>query len=109
MIQLTRPPGSTSIRASEVVRLRRYDSNTNQASTLDVLEAAGLLIDDRVPTIQRYFAAKAAGLPPAMVVQLTVWFDVMQHGSTTPPRRKLRDEHTTRTQLLGIAPPARLG
>ncbi|MBN9141568.1 MAG: hypothetical protein J0H23_12150 [Micrococcales bacterium] len=104
MIQLIRPAGSTQIRASEVLRLRRYDSNTNRVSTLDVLEAAGLLVDDRVPTIERYFAARTAGLPPAMVEQLAVWFEVMRHGSTIPPRRKPRDDETTRTLILGIAP-----
>lgn len=104
MIQLIRPPDSTSIRASEVLRLRRYDSNTNQVSTIDVLAAAGLLVDDRVPPIERYFAAKTTGLPRAMTEQLGVWLDVMRHGSTTPPRRKPRDEQTIRTQLLGIAP-----
>jgi len=104
MIQLIRPVGSTSIRASEVLRLRRYDSNTNQISTIDVLAAAGLLIDDRVPTIVNYFESKTAGLPQTMTDQLTVWFDIMRHGSTIPPRRKPRDDHTTRTLILGLAP-----
>lgn len=104
MIQLIRPEGSTSIRASEVMRLRRYDNNTNRISTLDVLAAAGLLVDDRVPFIERYLASKTEGLPTAMIDQLTVWFDIMRHGSTTPPRRKPRDDATIRALLLGIAP-----
>jgi hypothetical protein len=80
MIQLIRPPGSASIRASEVLRLRRYDRDTNIVSTLDVLAAAGLLVDDRVPSIVRYFADKTAGLSQTMVDQLGVWLDIMRHG-----------------------------
>ena len=104
MIQLIRPPGSASIRASEVLRLRRYDRDTNIVSTLDVLAAAGLLVDDRVPSIVRYFADKTAGLSQTMVDQLGVWLDIMRHGSTAPPRRKPRDDATTGIQLLGMAP-----
>src|SRR3546814_15191167 len=36
--------------------------------------------------------------------QLDVWFQIMRHGSTTPPRRYPRHDQTIRTQLLGIAP-----
>lgn len=39
-----------------------------------------------------------------MTSQLAVWFDVMRHGSTIPPRRKPRDDNTTRTLALGITP-----
>ncbi|MDR2974408.1 MAG: hypothetical protein LBV00_06810 [Propionibacteriaceae bacterium] len=104
MIQLIRPPGSTSIRASEVLRLRRYDTNTNQVSTLDVLAAAGLLADDRIPPIVGYYESKTSGLPPTIRNQLDIWFDVMRHGSKTPPRRKPRDDATIRILIQGIAP-----
>ena len=104
MIQLIRPDGATQVRASEVLRLSGYDTNTNRVSTLDVLAEAGFLIDDRVPQIVRYFETKTAGLPETMTSQLAVWFDVMRHGSTIPPRRKPRDDNTTRTLTLGITP-----
>lgn len=104
MIQLIRPDGATQVRASEVLRLSGYDTNTNRVSTLDVLAEAGFLIDDRVPQIVQYFNSKTAGLPETMISQLTVWLDVMWHGSTIPPRRKPREEQTIHTQLLGIAP-----
>ena len=104
MIQLIRPDGATQVRASEVLRLSGYDTNTNRVSTLDVLAEAGFLIDDRVPTIVTYFESKTEGLPQAMIDQLVVWFEIMRHGSHTPPRRKPRDDHTTRTLILGLAP-----
>lgn len=104
MIQLIRPAGAAQVRASEVLRLSRYDRNTNQVSTLDVLAEAGFLLDDRVPQIVQYFEKKTAGLPAPMRDQLAVWFEVMRHGSKTPPRRKPRDDHTTRILILGITP-----
>jgi hypothetical protein len=104
MLQILGPPDATSIRASEVVRLRRYDSAGNVRSTLEVLDAAGLLVDDRVPAIDRFFEGKFAGLPETMRAHLEVWFDVMLHGSRTPPRRKPRGEATVRIQARGIAP-----
>ncbi len=97
-------PGAHTIRASEVLRLRRHDADANVVSTLDVLDAAGILIDDRVPTIDRYFDGKFESLPPTMRTQLELWFDIMIHGSRTPPRRKPRDPATVKIQILGIAP-----
>jgi len=104
MLQILAPDGTTMVRATEVIRLRRYDAEGNIVSTLDVLDAAGLLIDDRTPHIDRYFDGKFAGLPPAMRTQLELWFDIMIHGSPIPPRRKPRDPATVKIQILGIAP-----
>jgi hypothetical protein len=104
MLQILAPDGATSIRASEVIRLRRYDSESNVRSTLEVLDDAGLLVDDRVPAIDRFFEGKFASLPEAMRAHLELWFDVMLHGSRTPPRRKPREESTVRIQARGIAP-----
>ncbi|HEY5882399.1 MAG TPA: hypothetical protein VIU11_26045 [Nakamurella sp.] len=72
-------------------------------SALDILDAAGLLIDDRPDTITSYFARKTAGLPEAMTSQLTVWLDVMLNGSQQAPRRRSRDPQTARLHLLAIA------
>lgn len=104
MLQILAPEGATTIRASEVTRLRHYDNAGNIRSTLDVLDAAGLLIDDRIPSIDRFFAGKFAGLPEPMQAHLELWFDIMLSGSRTPPRRKPREESTVRIQTRGIAP-----
>lgn len=94
-------PGAR-INASDVAQLPRYDGNIQ--STLDVLAAAGLLIDDRIAPIERYFAGKADGLPAPMRGQLEIWLEVMLSGSTSPPRQRSRDPQTIRLQILGLAP-----
>lgn len=94
-------PGA-KIHATDVLGLPRYDGNI--VSTLEVLDAAGLLIDDRPAQVERYFADKTAGLPEPMTTQLETWLQVMLEGSTTAPRRRARDPETIRHHILGIAP-----
>jgi hypothetical protein len=94
-------PGAR-INATDVLQLPRYDGNIT--STLDVLRAAGLLIDDRPTRVQTYFAAKTGGLPPVMADQLETWLEVMLNGSTTAPRQRSRDPRTAQIHILGIAP-----
>jgi hypothetical protein len=102
MLDILQDTPGAKIRASEVLRLRRYDGNIN--STLDVLDAAGLLIDDRPTRAERYFAGKTADLPEPMKTQLEVWLEVMLNGSTTSPRRRSRHPLTARIHIMGIAP-----
>lgn len=94
-------PGA-KIHATDVLGLPRYDGNI--VSPLEVLDAAGLLIDDRPAQVERYFADKTAGLPEPMTTQLETWLQVMLEGSTTAPRRRARDPETIRHHILGIAP-----
>jgi site-specific recombinase XerC len=86
-------PGSRVL-ASEVVALGSIGHTIE--STLEVLAVAGLLDDDRVPALRRYFERQTAGLPAPMLRQLEVWYDVMTNGSTTAPRRKPRHPNTVR-------------
>ena len=83
LLQVLQDTPGAKIHASEVPQLPRYDGNIN--STLDVLAAAGMLIDDRVSHVERYFAAKTAGLPEPMRAQLEIWLEVMLNGA--PPHR----------------------
>ncbi|MBU6311887.1 MAG: hypothetical protein KGN38_05070 [Actinomycetales bacterium] len=94
-------PGAR-INATDVLQLPRYDANIT--STLDVLAAAGLLIDDRPTRVQTYFASKTGGLPAVMADQLETWLEVMLNGSTTAPRQRSRDPRTAQIHILGIAP-----
>lgn len=94
-------PGA-KINATDVLQLPRYDGNIN--STLDVLAAAGLLIDDRTSPVGRHFAGKTDGLPSPMRQQLETWLEVMLDGSNTPPRQRSRDPQTLRLQIAAIAP-----
>ena len=73
-------------------------------AVIDVATAAGLMLDDRQPTIHDWFATTTADLPAPMRAELTEWFQVMLHGSTTPPRRRPRDHKTIRHYLRWAMP-----
>ncbi len=98
---LQHTPGA-KIHATDVLGLPRFDGNI--ISTLEILDAAGLLIDDRPTQVQRYFAGKTDGLPEPMKAQLATWLAIMNDGSRTPPRRRARDPETTLIHIMGIAP-----
>lgn len=102
IVQVLQDTPTAMINATDVLALSRYDGNVG--STLEVLAAAGLLIDDRVSHTERYFAGKTAQLPAPMKAQLEVWLEVMLGGSTVSPRRRARDPATTRIHILGITP-----
>ncbi|WP_281905480.1 hypothetical protein [Phytohabitans aurantiacus] len=73
--------------------------------TLDVLAEAGMLDEDRTPTIERWFDRRIADLPQPMIKELRIWFEVMRHGSTTPPRRRPRADETTGPSSTSRCPP----
>lgn len=102
LLQTLRHTPGAMIKATDVAQLPRYGGTIN--STLDVLTAAGLLIDDRSTHVQRYFAERAADLPDPMRQQLETWLEVMLDGSDAAPRRRSRTPQTTRIHILGIAP-----
>ena len=83
LLQVLQDTPGAKIRATDVPQLPRYDGNIT--STLDVLAAAGMLIDDRLSHVERYFAAKTARLPEPMRAQLEIWLEVMLNGSSRPP------------------------
>ncbi|MER6007953.1 hypothetical protein ABT120_56100 [Nonomuraea angiospora] len=90
------------IKASEVAVLMRFDLPVRPV--LEVLEAAGLLEDDRVPTIDTWFAGKITVLPAVMAAEMRVWFDVMRHGSVTHPRSKPRSPDTITVRVRSALP-----
>ncbi|MCP3878909.1 MAG: hypothetical protein GY701_11040 [Sulfitobacter sp.] len=100
-------PGAR-INATDVLKLPSLGANLSAISTIDVLAAAGLLIDDRTSAIDRYFTRQIAGLPAPMCAQLRVWFDVMINGSATAPRRRPRDPRTTKLHIRAAAPILRI-
>lgn len=102
LLQVLQDTPDAKINATDVLQLPRYDGNIN--STLDVLAAAGLLIDDRLSNLERYFAGKTASLPEPMKTELEAWLEVMINGSNKPPRQRSRDPFTTRIHILGITP-----
>jgi hypothetical protein len=65
------------------------------------------MLDDRQPAIHAWFATTIADLPDPMrteLTELTEWFDIMLKGSTTPQRRRPRDQQTVRLYLRWAMP-----
>jgi hypothetical protein len=102
LLQVLQDTPHSPITASEVMRLRKYDGTVN--STLEVLEAAGLLIEDRETRIECYFNNKTAELPEPMKQQLQTWLNIMISGSTKAPRRLPRLPQTAQIKLANMLP-----
>jgi integrase len=94
-------PGA-AIRRSDVALLTRIKHSA--AVVADVLAAAGMLHEDREPTVVRWFTTITADLPAPMRAELAEWFDVMRNGNPTPPRSKPRADNTLRSQLAFALP-----
>ncbi len=89
-------PGAV-ITASDAVVLAGTGLPMNRS--LEILVAAGMAGEDRIPAIEAWFTKQTTRLPEPMVTELRRWFDVMLHGSRTPPRRRPRTQITTRLHL----------
>lgn len=102
LLQTLRDSPIAKMRASDVLQLPRYDGNI--VSTLDVLDAAGLLIDDRPRWFDTYFTNKTSLLPQVMQEQLEVWVNVLIDGATTTPRQCSRDPLTVKLHIHAVVP-----
>ncbi|MGW9132003.1 hypothetical protein [Streptomyces sp. NPDC055681] len=101
LVALQANPGA-KIQASDVLELPRLGGTA--LSTIEILEAAGLLVDDRTTAVHRYFEAQTAGLPEPMASQLRLWFTIMLEGSPVAPRRRKRDPATIHLHIGGMSP-----
>ncbi|NMR32459.1 hypothetical protein [Crystallibacter degradans] len=97
-------PGAP-LRATELIGLQRVGSTSLRL--LEVCAAAGLLEDDRIPAVDKWFTAAVSELPEQMRLELSRWYAVMANGSSTPPRSKPRSEQTTRLHLRWSLPALR--
>lgn len=95
----------TRFRASEVVSLQAV--GLPSTPVIAVLAEAGLLDDDRVPSIVTWFERTIADLPSDVRDELRVWFDVLHRGSAIPPRRRPRAPVTIRVRLDWALPTLR--
>lgn len=102
LLQALQDTPGTKIHASDVLNLPRLGGTA--LSTLEILDAADLLIDDRTLAVCHYFAKHTADLPPKMTDQLQIWLDVMIDGSRQAPRRRARHPQTAHLHILGMAP-----
>jgi hypothetical protein len=101
MLGIQDTPGA-AIRRSDVALLTRIKHSA--AVVANVLTAAGMLEEDREPTIVRWFNKTTANLPELMRRELAEWADIMRHGNPTPPRTKPKAEETLRSQLYFAMP-----
>lgn len=105
MLQGMQDTPGAAIRASDVLPMSSIRHPVRPV--LDVLAAAGMLADDRVPAVVRWFTVQISTLPEEMRQELTVWFDIARNGSATPPRFRPRSERTVRSQLSFALPTLR--
>jgi hypothetical protein len=103
VLALQETPGAL-IKASDILLLGQVPSAFQVARTIEIVELAGMLDDDRIPAIVTWFDTKIIGLPGPMREELRLWFEVMRHGSTTPTRRRPRTEGTIRMKLSRALP-----
>jgi integrase len=90
------------IRASDVVQLIEQGLRTHPL--LALLDEAGLLTEDRPTTIEALFQKRICDLPVPMAEEMQLWFDVLHHGSTTPPRSRPRAPSTIKCRLTWSLP-----
>ena len=102
ILQLMQDTPGAMLLATDAMRLQQI--GLTAIPVIDVATAAGVMLDDRQPAIHASFVATTAHLPAQMRTELTQWFDVMLNGSTTPPRRKPRDQQTIRLYLRWAMP-----
>lgn len=98
-------PGAL-IKASDVELLN--PATFSRQPLLDVLETAGLLQDDRLPSIVAWFDRKMAELPESMAEELEAWFTVLLHGSSKAPRARAKAYATIKTRVRSAVPAAAL-
>ncbi|MBU1802716.1 MAG: hypothetical protein KKA97_10870, partial [Actinobacteria bacterium] len=102
VLQLMQDTPGAILHASDAVRLQEI--GLTALPVIDVATAAGVMLDDRQPAIHAYVEATITDLPDPMRAEVREWFDVMINGSTTPPRRKPRDQQTIRLYLRWAMP-----
>lgn len=101
MLGIQDTPGA-AIRRSDVALLARIKRSV--IGVAEVLQAAGILADDQIPAVDRWFPLQIAELPAAMRSELSEWFAVMRHGSAITPRRRPRLANTASSQLRWAMP-----
>jgi hypothetical protein len=94
-------PGAP-VRASDIHQLPSI--GTAARPVRDVLAGLGMVDEDRVPAAETWFRCQIENLPEPMRHELIVWYEVMTHGSTVPPRRHPRSPNTMRSQLTFALP-----
>jgi hypothetical protein len=102
VLQLMQDTPGTLLLATDAMLLQTIQMTA--IPVIDVATAAGIMLDDRQPAIHAWFNTTTSTLPSPMLEEVTEWFEVMLHGSTTTPRRRPRSEQTARLNLRWAMP-----
>ena len=94
-------PGAP-IKATDVVRLPSIELPADPV--LVVLDAAGMLEDDRPSTFGPWLDAKITGLPTAIAAELGIAADVLLNGNPTPPRMRPRPKRFVQATVRNALP-----
>lgn len=100
------PDPTTTIRATDVARLTGL--GLRERPVLAVLQAAGLLQDDRRSPLEVWVEQRLEALPEPMAGEVRIWFEVLHRGSSTPPRTRPRAPVTIQTRLRWTLPTLQL-
>jgi hypothetical protein len=101
LLGLQDTPGA-AIKASEILGLTQM--RIAAQPVIDIITEAGMLDEDREPSVTGWFHAKIKDLPEPMASELRIWLEVMRDGSNTPPRRLPRSPTTIRLHLRWALP-----
>jgi len=96
---------ATPIQATQVQHLVAYGLRVRPVFA--VLDELGVLDDDRTAAVDAWFAKRIEDLPAQMADELRTWFQVLRHGSTTPPRSRPRHPETIKSRLRWALPTLR--
>ena len=94
-------PGAP-VKATDVMRLPSIELPADPV--LVVLEAAGVLEEDRPSTFGLWLDRKTAGLPPAIIHELRVCAEILLHGNPTPPRMRPRPRKHVQATIRHLLP-----
>lgn len=87
------------VRASAVQQLSAH--NIPVRHVIDILDQAGVLLDDRPDSLTAWLEEQFSGFPSQIRAELDVWIDVTRNGG---PRRKPRARTTIVTSVSSIRP-----
>jgi hypothetical protein len=98
-------PGAT-ITASEAAALNQL-RNCTVRPVLEVLDAVGMLVDDRPPPLEDWFDTQSEALADQVAGEVRQWFWALRDGTSTPPRSRPRSIETVRQHVSALVPALR--
>ncbi|OPC76850.1 hypothetical protein B4N89_46110 [Embleya scabrispora] len=101
LLALQDTPGAP-ITTTEIARLTALSANARPLE--EILDAVGMLDDDKESTLDAWFARQSRDLPEPMAGELRTWFEILRDGRTTPPRFRPKSTNTIRVRTRALIP-----